>query len=756
MLVSLLAAGADAGAPEALLEGHVVSRGTRRSIAVASIAVDGVALAETDAAGAFTLLMEPGAHTVTVSAAGFEPRMYAESLAPGTHLTVRYALDPRGVQPYETVVRDERARTEVARIAIEGPAMREIAGTGGDPLRATMLMPGVTSPVSGIGYPIVRGSSPSATGYFLDGVRIPQLFHDFIGPAVVHADLIDRVELLSGGAGVPYGRLLSGVVDARVKRPADDGPHAEAHASVTSAGALAETVVEKTGTALTLAGNASYSAPLFGALAKAGIAHSSDGGPLVADFWDYQGRLEQPLLGGALRLFALGSSDAFGRRAEGRMSSSLIQSLRFHRVDLRYRHPLGPGELEAGVTWSWDQAGFDAQQPMLPDTHTLIRQQAYAARLSWSATLLSSLTASAGATVDHLLAALSSTGLVSQPESIATFLGAWAQLRWQPLRKLTVTGGVRADVFAAADAAPAAVDARLAVAWAESDALSVHAYAGSYHQPPSYLINVPLADIATLSQGLQQTVQLGAGFTWRPLSPLELIADAYYDAMPRVVEVSLSGRTDGVVFNPTDPMAFSAPLATVTSGRAYGLDLQLRWAGRGPVFGWLTFTAQRSVRLRTFATDPLDASSPRLQADLPFAFDQTFVANAVVGVRLPLGFQVGAVVHYNSGAPESGALGSSTLEPKTFAVGTDTVQVWSPVRLDQTARLPPYFRLDLRASKTWLADAFSVELYLDLLNASFQSEVLSYAYFGGLGQPLQKIPNTAFVFVPSLGLRGRY
>jgi hypothetical protein len=82
--------------------------------------------------------------------------------------------------------------------------------------------------------------------------------------------------------------------------------------------------------------------------------------------------------------------------------------------------------------------------------------------------------------------------------------------------------------------------------------------------------------------------------------------------------------------------------------------------------------------------------------------------------------------------------------------------VWSPVRLDQTARLPPYFRLDLRASKTWLADAFSVELYLDLLNASFQSEVLSYAYFGGLGQPLQKIANTAFVFVPSLGLRGRY
>jgi hypothetical protein len=64
--------------------------------------------------------------------------------------------------------------------------------------------------------------------------------------------------------------------------------------------------------------------------------------------------------------------------------------------------------------------------------------------------------------------------------------------------------------------------------------------------------------------------------------------------------------------------------------------------------------------------------------------------------------------------------------------------------------------VDLRVSKTWLAERFSVELYFDMLNASLQQEVIAWAYFGGFGDPLQKLPLNAFVFVPTLGLRGRY
>src|SRR5262249_29458323 len=153
-------------------------------------------------------------------------------------------------------------------------------------------------------------------------------------------------------------------------------------------------------------------------------------------------------------------------------------------------------------------------------------------------------------------------------------------------------------------------------------------------------------------------------------------ADAYFNDMPRVIEVSLSGQTGGVAFNPTDPQGFSAPLPVITSGRSFGADLMVRWPGRGPFFGWLTLTAQRSMRLRVFPSDPTSNGSPLVQAEVPFTFDQALVANAVVGVRFPRGFSAGAVVHFNTGAPESGGLGSSTLTPGTATYQGQTFEVW--------------------------------------------------------------------------------
>ena len=40
-----------------------------------------------------------------------------------------------------------------------------------------MLLPGVSTLASGISYPVVRGSQPAATGYFIDGVRVPRFLY---------------------------------------------------------------------------------------------------------------------------------------------------------------------------------------------------------------------------------------------------------------------------------------------------------------------------------------------------------------------------------------------------------------------------------------------------------------------------------------------------------------------------------------------------------------------------------------------------
>jgi hypothetical protein len=50
----------------------------------------------------------------------------------------------------------------------------------------------------------------------------------------------------------------------------------------------------------------------------------------------------------------LRSSDTFGNEATGAVGFTAMQSVLFHRADLRYRHPVDGGELEAGVTWGLD------------------------------------------------------------------------------------------------------------------------------------------------------------------------------------------------------------------------------------------------------------------------------------------------------------------------------------------------------------------------------------------------------------------
>src|SRR5262249_52682250 len=68
-------------------------------------------------------------------------------------------------------------------------------GPWGDQTRAVMSMRGVSSVPSGVPSRVVRGSSPASTALFIDGVEVPLLFHMFIGPSVIHPDLVDSLAL---------------------------------------------------------------------------------------------------------------------------------------------------------------------------------------------------------------------------------------------------------------------------------------------------------------------------------------------------------------------------------------------------------------------------------------------------------------------------------------------------------------------------------------------------------------------------------
>jgi TonB family protein len=758
---------------QARLTGEVRARGTRRPLGDATLFLDGspTPAATTDAQGLFALELPAGTHRIEVRAPGHKPSSFEETLSTGQALQVIYRLQPGAVNPYETVVRDDRPRTEVTRISLHEQELREVPGTLGDPFRVVMLMPGVGSLASGISYPVVRGSQPAATGFFLDGVRIPMLYHLLLGPAVVHPDFIDTVDFYPGMPPVQYGRVLGGAVDGRLSRPREDRLHFTAYADLINSGGFVEYPFESTGTSVSVAGRFSYSALLIALISNAINEESAQ--RARAGFWDYQVRVEQKVGQGRLRLFALGSSDDVGLSPELRESSEGggIAS-RFHRVDLRGTHPLAGGEGELGLTVGWDALGLVGDQTLRQQPGGALEiqrvgeygleQVSFAARTSWKRQLSDALELLVGGDVENRRAAtrISGTGRppgwrpedeaepLKNPSSLATFAGAYASLTWRPAERWMVQPGVRVDSYHLVPGIThAAFEPRLTVRHTISETLTLKGGAGLFHQPPTVLLHIPAMDTAGLRYGLQSGAQFTVGAEWKAFEGLELNADAFYNPLSRTVEFDLAEvaenrrRRELVLVDPA------------ASGYAYGFEVMARHPLGRDWFGWVSYSflqSKRHVRFNRIGDDNRVTES--VEGTLPFAFEQAHVVNAAVSYRFGNNWTVGTVFHFNTGRPESGEITSLTQRAVTDENGQSR---WVREDLDRTERLAPFFRVDLRVAKSWALQDFTLDAYLDLLNVSLQQEVLGYEYTSGeVG--FERKPLRLPIILPLLGLKGTY
>ncbi|MFP2958134.1 energy transducer TonB [Myxococcus sp. 1LA] len=288
----------------AVLTGRVRAKGTRKPLSGAVVR-SGKHVAEVDPQGQFELSLPPGEHTLHITAPGHRLLYLKETLEADQRLEVVYALEPLALNPYETVVRGDRPRTEVSRITLHDQELREVPGTMGDPFRVVMLMPGVTTLASGLSYPVVRGVQPAASAFYLDGVRVPFLYHLMVGGAVVHPDLIETLDFQVGVPSARYGSLLGGAVDAHISRPREDGIHGSAYADLIHSGVFLEVPMKDTGTVVAAAARISYTGLIITRVANAltapssftgsdGGQYSSGGDPkMYADYWDYQARVDQ-------------------------------------------------------------------------------------------------------------------------------------------------------------------------------------------------------------------------------------------------------------------------------------------------------------------------------------------------------------------------------------------------------------------------------------------------------------------------------
>lgn len=739
-------------APTAVLRGQIRARGSRHGLPGAALSVNGQSY-EAGPDGSFALTLPPGGVRIRVSAQGHHPAEFTEVLEKDQLAEVVYRLEAFQLDPYQTVVR-ERARVEVTRIALAEQEVREVPGTMGDPARVVMLLPGVASVASGLGFPVVRGTQPASTQYFIDGVRVPTLYHLMVGPAVLHPAFVDGVDFEPGVPGAHVGRALGGVVHLRAGAPLEAPVHMEAYADLINLGGLVQASIPQTGTKLSLAGRFSYT----GALAELVARALREDGLLQTDFSDMQVRVDQRLGDGQLRLLWLASTDRVGVDTREDRPSNMGGGVAtgFHRLDLRWTHPLARGVLELAGTWSGDAVELYATRAAQRIGAFDLRSMGLGARARYTVPLGEQLRLEVGAESEQLRGGVSLTGTarppgfagddvvdpVRAPSAIAVVSGAWTSATWTPLPSLEVTAGVRGDVWHLVPGRTQAVaEPRAAVRWQLTDHLTWKAGAGLFHQAPTVLLPLPATDLGALRLGLQEGAQLVTGVEWAPSRALQVGVDAFYNPLRRAIELDL----DDLIENRRRQGL--PPLDPSTRGYSAGAELFVRKPIGDNWFGWLSYSFVRSRRLTQIDRyDDFDRELGQAWAWLPFAFEQEHVFNGALSVQLGP-WTLGAVAHFNTGRPRSGQVTSRDRRRVTDAERNPR---WVRVDLDRVGRLPPFWRVDLRAARRWAVGDITLEGYLDLLNASLQQETVGYEY--GEHEVAVRIP----VIFPTLGLKGSW
>jgi hypothetical protein len=222
--------------PPVNVSGHVVDPDGLPLAGVAVTVAD--RSAETGLDGGFSFRnVAPGAWTVHAEAEGLRIADRALTLAPSTAIELDFTAFPITAIP--EAVGAYRVEAPATVYTLDADAIAGFPGTMGDPIRALAYGPGLTRTPFDAGWLLVRGGGPGDTGVYLDGVRIPVLFHLGGLTSVLDPALIAKVELVPGAFSARHGEAVSGVAEV-TSRPAAVVAHANGGVNLAFAHAFAE------------------------------------------------------------------------------------------------------------------------------------------------------------------------------------------------------------------------------------------------------------------------------------------------------------------------------------------------------------------------------------------------------------------------------------------------------------------------------------------------------------------------------------
>ncbi|WP_437682145.1 TonB family protein [Sorangium sp. So ce131] len=710
---------------------------------------------KTDQGGKFRFKnLPPGRYQVEVAAAGFEPFVADEDLAPDEVIEVRYRIalaGPKAGGPagIEVTVQGDRPPREVTRRTIERREIDRIPGTGGDALRSLQNLPGVAR--SPFGLLIVRGSAPEDTLTFIDRTPVPIIYHFGGFASVVPTEMLEKIDFYPGNFSAEYGRAMGGIVDVGLRSPKQDGKyHGVVQLDLIDGRLLLEGPVPylKDWTFIA-AGRRSWVDAWLGPVLK----ELSSGPTQAPVYYDYQFLLEgRPSPSERVRASFYGSDDAFEvtldqpPEDEPALTGDFGLHTAFQRFQLSYENRLGSRDR---LLWSL-ALGRDIFDLGINPLAFNIVSTSLDLRLELSHRFAKYVTMNVGTDLSGGVATVNLTAPAQQPAghpsnqpfSLSPFQtrsfdgtysrpAAYAEFEVLPTPRARIVPGVRLDY--AVDTRTLDVSPRINGRYDIRSGFprtTAKGGVGVYHQAPQFQESIEPFGTAGLKSN--RAVHYGLGVEQEITPQIDVTVDGFYKDLDRLV-----------VFSPE-----KEGYANDGTGYAVGAEVLLKYKPDERFFGWAAYTLSRSVR----------KDGPGEEEYLS-QYDQTHVLTVLGSYRLGRGWEVGARFRLVSGNLQTPYVCNPDLkgcDPNRLnAVYHASSARYQPIPFggDYSERMPLFHQLDIRADKTWRFKTWQLAFYLDVQNVynHAATEGLSYNFNYTAREPVTGLP-----FLPTIGLRGDF
>jgi hypothetical protein len=672
--------------------------------------------AATDQHGTFSIVSVPaGTYSLEASMIGYEPVRNTVSVERNKTSTVDFRLTVSVISQPDVVVSAERLieKTSVSAQSMDGAKLLKMHGVLEDPMRSVLAMPGFSAGGEFATWLCVRGGAPNENLWLLDWVPVYWPYHFGGMKSVFNTEMIEHLELYTGGFPPKYGDKLSSVVNITSREGSRDRIKGKGLVSLINALALVEGPLAAKGSYIISARRSYYDLVL-----------GAEPNTTVPSFYDVQARFSYNLVHGQDLHF-----------------STLISSENA-RVEFEDPAPGQPRLIEdyyfvtsSSVEWNWlvspklySMCAFIFQSANLQIgmnqwwVHTQVYEPGIREDLTWEMTDIHTVKAGfelRAPIVDWKsfiplnaadIGSWTDTTLQGSRRAIKDNLylgGVYVQDSWDVTSRFSTNLGVRYDDNSLTK--KAAVSPRASLRYDVDMLTALRAAYGYYYQ---------IHEIHEMAENPHLDAKLAThyilGFERMVTPDVRSWIEAYYKDYEHLPTVDSNGHYTDQGY-----------------GYARGIELFIQKKGE-PLSGWVSYSLSWAQR-KEYLDDALQW----------FDYDQRHIASATIDYTFAGTWYLGLQWRFATGKPYT---------PVVLGV-RDTLGNWRPINgTKNSERLPDFHRLDISFNKEFSWLGVKPVVFVKILNAYNRKNLVGYTYaFEDDGTPVPE-PYYGISIIPAIGL----